>query len=282
MVMLVFTLPTYDRVFKVIKDKFAPQKTITAERVKECYQLVKEHDRVGRMADTQEFENFVIDKKRISPELMVILEQEIPNKLEDLGDKLLIRHLYMERRMTPLNIYMAQCDDNQLKAVVEDYGQALKELIAANIFPGDMLFKNFGVTRHHRVIFYDYDEISYITDMNFRAIPPARYPEDELASEPWYGVALNDVSQKNFVIFYAVISKFVVILRLNIVIFYHQSIGNNNSKELKKGILKMFTLILKLSDLFIVIRQDKRLNKDRHKGMGMPIFIGLNIFLLQN
>ena len=198
MVMLVFTLPTYDRVFKVIKDRFAPQKTMTAERVKECYRLVKEHDRVGRMADTQEFENFVIDKKRISNDLMAILEQEIPNKLEDLGGKLLISHLYMERRMTPLNIYMEQCDDKQLKAVVEDYGQALKELIAANIFPGDMLFKNFGVTRHHRVIFYDYDEISYMTDMNFRAIPPARYPEDELASEPWYSVAENDVFPEEF------------------------------------------------------------------------------------
>lgn len=198
MVMLVFTLPTYDRVFKVIKDRFAPQKTMTAERVKECYRLVKEHDRVGRMADTQEFENFVIDKKRISNDLMAILEQESPNKLEDLGDKLLISHLYMERRMTPLNIYMEQCDDKQLKAVVEDYGQALKELIAANIFPGDMLFKNFGVTRHHRVIFYDYDEISYMTDMNFRAIPPARYPEDELASEPWYSVAENDVFPEEF------------------------------------------------------------------------------------
>ncbi|HGN0113753.1 TPA: bifunctional isocitrate dehydrogenase kinase/phosphatase [Proteus mirabilis] len=198
MVMLVFTLPTYDRVFKVIKDRFAPQKTMTAERVKECYRLVKEHDRVGRMADTQEFENFVIDKKRISNDLMAILEQEIPNKLEDLGDKLLISHLYMERRMTPLNIYMEQCDNKQLKAVVEDYGQALKELIAANIFPGDMLFKNFGVTRHHRVIFYDYDEINYMTDMNFRAIPPARYPEDELASEPWYSVAENDVFPEEF------------------------------------------------------------------------------------
>lgn len=198
MVMLVFTLPTYHCVFKVIKDTFAPQKTITPERVKACYQLVKEHDRVGRMADTQEFENFVIDKDRISPELIALFQQAIPSKIEDLGSQLLIRHLYMERRMTPLNIFMDQCDDDSLKAVVEDYGQALKELISANIFPGDMLFKNFGVTRHHRVIFYDYDEISYLTDMNFRAIPAARYPEDELASEPWYSVAINDVFPEEF------------------------------------------------------------------------------------
>lgn len=198
MVMLVFTLPGYDRVFKVIKDKFAPQKSMTAERVKECYLLVKEHDRVGRMADTQEFENFVIDKNRISPELMALFEQEIANKIEDQGDKLLISHLYMERRMTPLTIYLEQCDKPQLKAVIEDYGQAIKELIAANIFPGDMLIKNFGVTRHHRVIFYDYDEISYMTDMNFRVIPPPRYPSDEFASEPWYSVAINDIFPEEF------------------------------------------------------------------------------------
>ncbi|PHM66090.1 bifunctional isocitrate dehydrogenase kinase/phosphatase [Xenorhabdus sp. KJ12.1] len=198
MVMLVFTSPSFDRVFKVIKDKFAPQKEVSQERVQECYRLVKEHDRVGRMADTQEFENFVIDKRHISPELMEEIQKEIPEKLEDLGDKVLIKHLYMERRMLPLNIYMEQVDEDRLKDAVEEYGNAIKQLAAANIFPGDMLFKNFGVTRHGRVIFYDYDEICYMTEVNFRDIPPARYPEDELASEPWYSVATNDVFPEEF------------------------------------------------------------------------------------
>ncbi|ETS31370.1 bifunctional isocitrate dehydrogenase kinase/phosphatase [Photorhabdus temperata] len=198
MVMLVFTSPSLDRVFKVIKDKFAPQKEVTQERVQECYRLVKEHDRVGRMADTQEFENFVIDKARISPELMAELQKEIPEKLEDLGDKILIKHLYMERRMTPLNIYMEQVDEQKLKDAIEEYGNAIKQLAAADIFPGDMLFKNFGVTRHGRVVFYDYDEICYMTEVNFRDIPPPRYPEDELASEPWYSVAPNDVFPEEF------------------------------------------------------------------------------------
>ncbi|MCC8367666.1 bifunctional isocitrate dehydrogenase kinase/phosphatase [Xenorhabdus sp. PB61.4] len=198
MVMLVFTSPSFDRVFKVIKDKFAPQKEVSQERVQECYRLVKEHDRVGRMADTQEFENFVIDKRHISPELMEEIQKEIPDKLEDLGDKILIKHLYMERRMLPLNIYMEQVDEDRLKDAVEEYGNAIKQLAAANIFPGDMLFKNFGVTRHGRVIFYDYDEICYMTEVNFRDIPPARYPEDELASEPWYSVAPNDVFPEEF------------------------------------------------------------------------------------
>ncbi|MDE1477831.1 bifunctional isocitrate dehydrogenase kinase/phosphatase [Xenorhabdus bovienii] len=198
MVMLVFASPSFDRVFKVIKDKFAPQKEVSQERVQECYRLVKEHDRVGRMADTQEFENFVIEKRHISQELMEELQKEIPAKLEDLGDKVLIKHLYMERKMIPLNIYMEQVDEVQLKDVIEEYGNAIKQLAAANIFPGDMLFKNFGVTRHGRVIFYDYDEICYMTEVNFRNIPPPRYLEDELASEPWYSVAANDVFPEEF------------------------------------------------------------------------------------
>ncbi|MEX0447326.1 bifunctional isocitrate dehydrogenase kinase/phosphatase [Xenorhabdus sp. SGI246] len=198
MVMLVFTSPSFDRVFKVIKDKFAPQKEVSQERVQECYRLVKEHDRVGRMADTQEFENFVIDKRHVSLELMEELQKEIPTKFEDLGDKILIKHLYMERKMIPLNIYMEQVDETHMKDVVEEYGNAIKQLAAANIFPGDMLFKNFGVTRHGRVIFYDYDEICYMTEVNFRDIPPSRYPEDELASEPWYSVAPNDVFPEEF------------------------------------------------------------------------------------
>lgn len=198
MVMLVFTLPGSDRVFKVIKDNFAPQKEVTEAQVMACYQLVKEHDRVGRMADTQEFEHFVLPKKNISTELMTELQREVPAKIEDLGDSIALRHLYIERRMTPLNLYLEQASDAQLHDVIEEYGNAIKQLAAANIFPGDMLFKNFGVTRHGRVVFYDYDEICYMTEVNFRDIPAARYPEDELASEPWYSIAPGDVFPEEF------------------------------------------------------------------------------------
>jgi len=198
MVMLVFTLPGFDRVFKVIKDKFAPQKEMTAAHVRACYQLVKEHDRVGRMADTQEFENFVLDKRQIAPELMALLLQEAPGKISDLGDRIVISHLYIERRMVPLNIWLEQSEGQALHDAIEEYGNAIRQLAAANIFPGDMLFKNFGVTRHGRVVFYDYDEICYMTEVNFREIPPPRYPEDELASEPWYSVSPGDVFPEEF------------------------------------------------------------------------------------
>ena len=198
MVMLVFTLPGFDRVFKVIKDKFAPQKEMSAAHVRACYQLVKEHDRVGRMADTQEFENFVLDKRQIAPQLMALLLQDAPEKISDLGDKIVISHLYIERRMVPLNIWLEQSEGQALHDAIEEYGNAIRQLAAANIFPGDMLFKNFGVTRHGRVVFYDYDEICYMTEVNFREIPPPRYPEDELASEPWYSVSPGDVFPEEF------------------------------------------------------------------------------------
>lgn len=198
MVMLVFTLAGSDSVFKVIKDRFTPPKYVTEQRVRECYQLVKEHDRVGRMADTQEFEYFILPKDRISPELMAELRHEAANKIEDWGDSIAVRHLYIERRMTPLNIYLEQASSQQLHDVIEEYGNAIKQLAAANIFPGDMLFKNFGVTRHGRVVFYDYDEICHMTQLNFRNIPTPLYPEDELASAPWYSVAENDVFPEEF------------------------------------------------------------------------------------
>ncbi|MCS2156750.1 bifunctional isocitrate dehydrogenase kinase/phosphatase [Scandinavium sp. H11S7] len=198
MVMLVFTLPGFDRVFKVIKDRFAPQKEMSAAHVRACYQLVKEHDRVGRMADTQEFENFVLEKRQISPALLALLWQEVSQKITDLGDRIAISHLYIERRMVPLNLWLERVNGQPLRDAVEEYGNAIRQLAAANIFPGDMLFKNFGVTRHGRVVFYDYDEICYMTEVNFRDIPPPRYPEDELASEPWYSVSPGDVFPEEF------------------------------------------------------------------------------------
>ena len=198
MVMLVFTLPGFDRVFKVIKDVFPPQKEMSAAHVRACYQLVKEHDRVGRMADTQEFENFVLEKRQIAPPLMALLLEQAPGKITDLGDRIAISHLYIERRMVPLNLWFEQVKGQQLHDAVEEYGNAIRQLAAANIFPGDMLFKNFGVTRHGRVVFYDYDEICYMTEVNFRDIPAPRYPEDELSAEPWYSVAPGDVFPEEF------------------------------------------------------------------------------------
>ncbi|MCW8330101.1 bifunctional isocitrate dehydrogenase kinase/phosphatase [Photobacterium sp. SDRW27] len=198
MVMSVFTLPSYDFVFKIIKDKFAPQKAISHATVREKYKLVKEHDRVGRMADTQEYRNFTFERHRFSEELLEELLEVAPSNISVAGDQIIIKHLYTERRMIPFNIYIEQADEQDLRHAVDEYGKAIKQLAAANIFPGDMLFKNFGVTRHKRVVFYDYDEISYMTEMNFRKIPPPRYPEDEMAAEPWYSVGINDVFPEEF------------------------------------------------------------------------------------
>ncbi len=198
MVMSVFTLPGFNTVFKIIKDRFSPSKNVDRNTVIEKYRLVKSVDRVGRMADTQEFADFRFPKAKFEPECLAELLEVAPSTVELEGDTVLIRHCWTERRMTPLNIYLESASEPQVREALDDYGLAIKQLAAANIFPGDMLLKNFGVTRHGRVVFYDYDEISYLTEVNFRFIPPPRYPEDEMSSEPWYSVAPHDVFPEEF------------------------------------------------------------------------------------
>lgn len=197
MVMTVFTLPSYPYVFKLIRDRIVKDGMDHAT-VRRKYQLVKKHDRVGRMADTWEYSQVALPRKRCSPALLAELRDQVPSLLEELDDVIILRHVYIERRMTPLNLYLARVSDAVLDTAVKGYGDAIRELAAANIFPGDMLFKNFGVTRLGRVVFYDYDEIQHMTEMNFRRIPPAPNEEAELSSEPWYPVAANDVFPEEF------------------------------------------------------------------------------------
>ena len=196
--MNVFTLPSFPYVFKVIKDKFAAPKKITRQQVKDQYLYVKTHDRVGRMADTLEFSHVAFPIERISDVLLEKLKLDIHDSLTIEHDQIIIRHLYIERRMIPLNLYLSEADDSALEHAIKEYGNTIKELIKANIFPGDMLLKNFGVTRHNRVVFYDYDEIMPMKKVNVRAIPPARTPEQEMATEPWYRVEDNDFFPEQF------------------------------------------------------------------------------------
>ena len=198
MVMSVFTLPSYPFVFKVIKDHFAPPKNIDRETVKEKYQLVKMHDRVGRMADTLEFSHVAFPIDRFSKELLDELTKTVPSSLTIENDFVIIRHLYIERRMVPFNIYLDNADDEMLERGITSYGNAIKDMIAANIFPGDMLLKNFGVTRHGRVIFYDYDEICHMTEIKIRTVPKPRFEEEELSSEPWFHIGEDDFFPEQF------------------------------------------------------------------------------------
>ena len=203
MVMAVFTLESYEYVFKIIKDRFTPPKEVTHQEVRDKYQLVKRWDRAGRMADTQEFSNLVFEASRFSEELMDELRQTCSSQLEVNGRALIIKHCYVERRMQPLNLYLKDATDEEVAAVMLDYGNAIKELAAANIFPGDMLLKNFGVTRHGRVVFYDYDEIQPLLEVTVRKIPPPRDEYDEMSDQPWYSVGPNDVFPEEFRLFFS-------------------------------------------------------------------------------
>ena len=198
MVMLVFDLPSFPYVFKVIKDFYPPPKDTTREQIKGKYLLVKTHDRVGRLADTLEYADVAFPRARFEDALVAELKHHCPSVLEEDGDALVIRHLYIERRMIPLNIYLQDATPEQTEHAVVEYGNAIKDLVAANIFPGDMLWKNFGVTRHGKVVFYDYDEIEYITDCNFRRVPKARTEEEEMSGEVWFHVGPKDVFPETF------------------------------------------------------------------------------------
>ena len=198
MVMLVFDLPSFPVVFKIIKDFYPPPKDTTREQVMGKYLLVKQHDRVGRMADTLEFSNVTLPRRRFEDELIAELKHFCGSQLEDDGQTLVIRHAYIERRMVPLNIYLGDAAPAQVEQAVVEYGNAIKDLVAANIFPGDMLWKNFGVTRHGTIVFYDYDEIEYLTDCNFRRVPAPRNEEEEMSGEVWYDVKPRDVFPETF------------------------------------------------------------------------------------
>lgn len=213
MVMLVFDLPSFPYVFKIIKDYYPPQKDTTRELIKSKYLLVKQHDRVGRMADTLEYSEVAFPRDRFEDELIAEIQKFAPSQLEisdrDGDGKLevIIKHIYIERRMIPLNIYLQEAFDaglenpaakEQVESAVIEYGNAIKDLVAANIFPGDMLWKNFGVMRHGKVVFYDYDEIEYITDCNFRTVPLPRNEEEEMSGEIWYKVGPKDVFPETF------------------------------------------------------------------------------------
>jgi isocitrate dehydrogenase kinase/phosphatase len=208
MVMLVFDLPSFPYVFKVIKDYFPPQKETTRELIKSKYLLVKQHDRVGRMADTLEYSNVAFPRDRFNDELIAELVKFAPSQVEisdrdgDGNWEIILRHVYIERRMVPLNIYLQGAKESgrmdAIERVVIEYGNAIKDLVAANIFPGDMLWKNFGVTRNGKVVFYDYDEIEYLTDCQFRRVPPPRNEEDEMSGEVWWSVGPKDVFPETF------------------------------------------------------------------------------------
>ncbi len=201
LVMIVFTLPSYDLVFKIIRDKFGYPKTIKRDDVLEKYRLVSKHDRAGRLIDTQEFRMLEFPLDRFAPELLDELLSEATNTVVIEADKVIINHIYIERRVRPLNLYLREAHPAAAERIILDYGQALRDLANTDIFPGDLLLKNFGVTRHQRVIFYDYDEVALVSECNFREIPEPRDDDDLMRSDTWYQVNKNDIFPEEFIKF---------------------------------------------------------------------------------
>jgi isocitrate dehydrogenase kinase/phosphatase len=203
LVMICFTLPSFDVVFKVIRDRFPYPKSVLREEVMAKYQFVFKHDRAGRLVDAQEFRRLRFPRALFAPALLEELLREATITVHEDADDLIFDHMYSERRMTPLNLYLRTASEAAAERVVLDYGQCIRDLAYTNIFAGDLLLKNFGVTRHGRVIFYDYDELCNVTDCHFRDLPEATNPEDEMRGEVWFYVAENDVFPETFIHFLA-------------------------------------------------------------------------------
>jgi isocitrate dehydrogenase kinase/phosphatase len=198
MVMEVFTVPDYDLVFKVIRDHFPYPKHTTRDEVMAKYDLVFKHDRAGRLVDAQQFEHLEFSRNRFSEELLDSFQRNAARNVRVSHDQVVIRHAYIERRVTPLNIYLKEADEARARTVVVEYGNAIKDMAASNIFPGDLMLKNFGVTRHGRVVFYDYDELCLLSVCKFRVMPQPRSYEEEISSGVWFGVGSNDVFPEEF------------------------------------------------------------------------------------
>jgi isocitrate dehydrogenase kinase/phosphatase len=201
LVMICFTLPSFDVVFKIIRDRFAYPKNVLREEVLKKYELVFKHDRAGRLVDAQEFKRLQFPTARFSDALIEELKNEAAGTVRFENGELVIGHVYIERRMTPLNLYVRNASREDAERAVLDYGQCIRDLAVTNIFAGDLLLKNFGVTRHGRVIFYDYDELCAVTDCRFRDIPQAQNEEDEMRAEAWFHVNENDVFPETFMQF---------------------------------------------------------------------------------
>jgi isocitrate dehydrogenase kinase/phosphatase len=198
LVMSVFTLPGFEMVFKVIKDTFPPQKTMTPTQVMDKYRLVYHHDRAGRLVDSQSFEHLQFDADRFEPELLEELLTECSRTVHREGDKVAIARTYVQRRVDPLDVYLGEVEGEVAAAAVVDYGDAIRDLAVTGIFPGDLLIKNFGVTRNDRVVFYDYDELMEIVDCHFREMPVPSSIDDAMAETPWFPLGPDDIFPSEF------------------------------------------------------------------------------------
>ncbi len=198
MVMVVFTLPSFDVVFKLIKDRFPPSKRTTPEDVQRRYKLVFDHDRVGRLVDAQEFRNLTFRRDRFDDDMLDELRRDCSRSVTITDDEVILHHVYTERRLYPLDLYLREMSADRARKAAVDYGNAIKDLAAANIFPGDLFPKNFGVTRHGAVVFYDYDELALLSDVNFRRMPVSQSYEDEMLDQPWFPVEPDDVFPEEF------------------------------------------------------------------------------------
>jgi len=198
MVMSVFTPRDCPVVFKLIRDRFAHPKDTARRQVEDKYAMVFRRDRVGRLVDAQEFHRLRFPRRQFAPETLDELLRECAETVRLDGDDVLVTHCYVERRLRPLDLYVREATPDVAEHALLDYGQAIKDLARSNIFVGDLLLKNFGVSRHGRALFYDFDELCLLEHCRFRAVPPVREEDETRPLDEWLYAAREDVFPELF------------------------------------------------------------------------------------
>lgn len=200
-VMIVFTLPGYGFVFKVIKDrpcflrsKNDTPKEITQAQVRQQYTFVSHRDRAGRMVDTQEFENLRFKKKRFTPALLEEFRLAARGNITITDEYVILHHLYVQRKVVPLPMYFQnEKNPEEIRQVLIDFGYFLKDLAASGVFPCDLFNTwNYGVTHWGRVVLFDYDDVLPIEQITFRVKPEPKNEFEETEPEENRIVATQD------------------------------------------------------------------------------------------
>lgn len=194
-VMAAFTLPSFPYVFKIIADKSDKEGAIKSV-VKRKYELVHETDRAGRMLDSLTYKNLQFDRELFTQEIIDEITQRAPSEIKMDENKVVLNHVYVQRKVIPLNIYLKEHenDPEEVKRVLEDWGFCIKGLAVAGIWVGDFKSKNFGVTSTGRIVSFDYDELRELDHLEFEKQPrwhslPSADDEESYASP---GTAWHD------------------------------------------------------------------------------------------
>lgn len=201
MAMVVFAPPGFPYVFKVIRDHSPKPGWTGRGRVMDLYRWVHEMNRGRLMLDAWMYRNLHFPRRLFEDNIARELLRSAPHSVLLDGDTLVLRHVYAQRRVRPLNTFFDEVRDGALRVrAVDALGTFIKDLAAMGFFMGDCygLPFNTGLTHGFNVALFDFDDLGPLERYRFRETPPPPGEQDELlwnseVDGAWFSMAENDV-----------------------------------------------------------------------------------------